>query len=146
MKLIVKWAMPFKEKIKYVLALFLAILVCIIGIVLSVVVFDKNVSAIIICAVIIFLCLLFIMILCNRRTLIYDTKVVYYNMFGLKKEIYGNINDIFILIHNDKHNKIYLTVKYKNKEEKLNCRIIYNEILREELRRNKINHDVMLSK
>lgn len=138
--------MDTKEKIKYVLALFLAALISVIGIVLSIIYFDKSISAILICSVIIFFCLLFIMILVNRKVKIYDNKTVYYNMFGLKKEIIGDIKDISILIKDDKHNKIYMIVSYKNSDLKLKCRIMYNETLASELIRLNIKNDIMLRK
>lgn len=146
MKLLMKWQMPFKERIKYTLALICAVLFCILGIVLGVTKFNKDISAIIICSLIILFSLFFILILNNRKTLIYENKVVYVNVFGLKKTLKGNVSDLFILIHNKKHNKIYLTASFKGNDEKLNARIMYNDVLREELKELNIKHDVMLNK
>ncbi len=144
--LILNWTMNIKEKIKYILALVLASLISTVGIVLSILYFDKSISAILICSIIILLCLFFIMILVNRKVKIYNNKTIYYNMFGFKKELRGDIKDISILIRDDKHNKIYMIVSYKNSDFKLKCRIMYNESLASELIRLNLKNDIMLRK
>jgi len=146
MKLLMKWQMPFKERIKYTIALLCAILFCILMIILVILKFNKDISSIIICSLIALFCLYIILILNNRKVLIYEDKIVYYNTFKFKKTLNGNVSDLFILIHNKKHNKIYLTASYKQRVEKLDARIMYNDILREELKSLNIKHDVMLNK
>ena len=146
MKLLMKWQMTFKERIKYTIALICAILFCVFGIIIAIYKFKSDISAIIICSLIILFSLLFILILNNRKVLIYEDKVVYYNTFRFKKTLKGNVSDLFILIHNKKHNKIYLSASYKQNGEKLDARIMYNDILREELKNLNIKHDVMLNK
>lgn len=146
MKLLMKWQMPFKERIKYTIALLCAILFCIFMIILVIFKFNKDISSIIICSLIALFCLYILLILNNRKVLIYEDKIVYYNTFKFKKTLNGNVSDLFILIHNKKHNKIYLTASYKQRVEKLDARIMYNDILREELKSLNIKHDVMLNK
>ncbi len=146
MKMLLKWQMPLKERLKYTIALLFAIIFCILLVVLVILKFNKDISSIIICSIIILVCIFIIMVLNNRKTIIYNDKIVYYNFLGIKKTLKGDVRELYILIHNSKKNKIYLSANYKNDSSKLDARIIYNDLLKEELRRLNIKHDVMLKK